>query len=210
MKWTPRYPDLLIIANGKFPFFSLLEGLQSDRVTIVAVDGGVNFCAEANIIPDLIMGDFDSALPAVLEKYRDVPQLYAPNQDKSDLEKVLEFLSPSSMNKMTVWGATGGRVDQTLANICLLTRYPEKVIYEGEEDICFALCRKSRIDCQIGQRISLMPIGLVKEARSSGLKWELGGKEMDCHFFALSNVCMSETVEIVFQEGHLIVCLEKI
>lgn len=209
MQWNPPYPDVLIIANGKFPSFSLEERLSRRKQTIIAVDGGTHFCAENNIIPDLITGDFDSVSPEVLIKYHDVMQLPTPDQNKSDLEKALEFIFSFSVGRVTVWGATGVRMDHTLANISLLARYPGKLFYETDEEECFALSGVTEISCKVGQRLSLIPLGLVKGVHSRGLEWELQGSDMSCHFFSLSNVCAKERVEISCGEGNLIACLEK-
>lgn len=209
MQWNPPYPDVIIIANGKFPSFSLVEELSHTNYTIIAVDGGSHFCAKNNIIPDLITGDFDSTSLEVLEKFHDVMKLSTPSQDKSDLEKTLEFIFSYSVRKVAVWGATGGRMDHTLANICLLARYPGKLFYESEEETCFVLSAVNQISCEVGQRLSLIPLGLVRGVRSKGLQWELKENDMNQLFFSLSNVCVVEKVEISLIDGDLIACLEK-
>ena len=207
MLWTPTHPHLLVIANGEKPRQMNRNFIGNEHV--IAVDGGLEFCAENDIVPDAIMGDFDSISPALRHAYRAVPQMEMPWQDKSDLEKALQYLFSFPIETVTVWGALGKRTDHTLANLCFLARYPNRLFYETDEELAFALLHTSTIECKEGQRISLLPLGKVVGVQTSGLQWEVPHQDLDRDFFSLSNVAMQDQVHISFEVGDLIAIVAK-
>lgn len=203
------YPDFLIVANGEFPSVALFREILKIPRALVAVDGGLHFYSQISCYPDLITGDFDSAPRELLDRYRHIPQVTTPDQEKTDLEKALELVFAYSPSSVTVCGALGKRVDHTMANLNLLARYPDQLVYETDWETCFALPHYIHINTEEGQRISLMPIGSVKCVNSRGLKWELREDDMDSHAFGLSNQSMGKSIEIEKKDGHLILCLHR-
>lgn len=199
---------LLLIANGTPPPLYLLQKLAKECDGIVAVDGGLCTCDAAGVQPSLILGDMDSALPSLLEKYKKVPQVPMPDQNKSDLEKAIDYLQP--FDHLIICGALGRRIDHTLTNICLLSRYPGKIVFESEEERCFALEKKSWLSCEPGQTLSLIPISSeVKNVNTQGLKWELKEATLSKHFVSISNICLQKQILLSFTEGDLLVTLNK-
>src|ERR1700733_10082718 len=101
---------------------------------LIAADGGANHCYEMGLRPDLIIGDFDSTLPHVLEAFSAIPQKRFPrDKDKTDLELALEAVYHPHIEKITVFGALGGRTDHTVGNLILLSRYPGKLFFEEDK-----------------------------------------------------------------------------
>jgi len=199
---------LTLVANGVPPPPHLLRSLVKQSKGLVAVDGGLIFCDQANLEPDLILGDLDSAPPFLLEKYQHVPQVKTPDQNKSDLEKAIEYLFSFPIKQLTVCGALGKRIDHTLTNICLLCRYPGKIKFESEEQQCFALLKSCELTCQVGQTLSLIPISSqVTGITTNGLKWELKDETLSKDFVGISNVCLQEKIRITIEEGDLLVTL---
>jgi thiamine pyrophosphokinase len=198
---------VLVVANGEPPSLALLETLLVGHDLLVAVDGGLYACLSCGREPDLLIGDFDSVNQTDREKFAHIPQIYTPEQDKSDLEKALTFLEGG---EITVCGALGKRIDHTLTNIRLLCRYPAKVKFETESEVCFALAHTNELACHKGQTLSLIPMSnSVEGVVTRGLKWELKGEVLDNHFVGLSNRCLQTSVSISLKTGQLIVCLLK-
>lgn len=199
-----------MIANGEAPSHALFFSVYDEKKTVVAVDGGLRACQHLGISPHLIVGDFDSAPPELRALFPHAFQKHTPDQSKSDLEKTLEFLFSFPLQSVMVLGALGKRFDHTLANTCLLCRYPEKVVFATENERCFALLPTCKLSCWIGQTLSLIPIGEVKGIATRGLKWELQQETLNIHFVGLSNICLSTEISIHFQSGDLIACLENV
>ncbi len=90
---------------------------------VIAVDGGFASLEAAGCVPDLALGDFDS-LGFVPE---DVPvKLFPAEKDASDMELALEEALTRGAGTVEVYGALGGRLDHTLANLLLLASFAER------------------------------------------------------------------------------------
>lgn len=201
--------SIVIVANGEKPSKNLISPFLANS-TLIAADGGLNTCIELGLIPELVIGDFDSLNQSILKKYPSIIQHKILDQNKTDLEKAFEFLFSFPVKKLTVFGALGARIDHTLTNICLLTRYPGKVIFETEYESCMALRKKSIISCKEGQKISLIPVnGEVKNINSKGLKWELNHSTLSKNFIGISNIALKKQIKIHYETGDMVICLTK-
>jgi len=200
--------SILVVANGEPPSPSLLQRLIQTHAYLVAVDGGLKSCLEAKLEPQLLIGDFDSVTDEERRQFSHIRQIHTPDQNKSDLEKTLSYLFDSGAKTITVCGAIGKRLDHTLTNICLLSRYPDKVKFETDHESCFALTKSSVIKCHVGQILSLIPASTrVTRIFTQGLKWELTGDVLSKEFVSISNVCLQKEISISFKTGDLIACL---
>ncbi|MFN0064637.1 MAG: thiamine diphosphokinase [Chlamydiales bacterium] len=209
--WIPSTPHIVVIANGEPPAKEILTPYLSDKYTLVAVDGGLNFCAKENLVPELILGDFDSALPSSLEKFCHVLQFETPNQDKTDLEKALEILFAYPIESVTVIGALGKRVDHALTNLYLLLRYKGKLIFETNLERCTCLPSSYTFSCNKGETLSLIPMdGPAQGIYTRGLKWELNNGSLDANFIGISNVALEETISINYTSGDLLLFINRI
>lgn len=187
--------------------------LIKERITsfplLIAVDGGINHCAELDIRPDLIVGDFDSADPKILKKFKDIPQKHFPrDKDQTDLEIAIELAFHAQVEEMTIFGALQGRTDHALSNLLLLSRFPGKLFLESDSERLFFIDREVTLDVTPQQQISLIPFnGPASHVHTQGLKWELQGATLHKHFFSISNEATQSQVRISFQEGDLLCCL---
>lgn len=94
---------------------------------VVAVDGGYASLGELGCTPDVVMGDFDSlgyvpqGLPDAVELHQ-----YPTHKDESDMELALCLAQERGFEEVEVYGAIGGRLDHTLANLQLLASFSEQ------------------------------------------------------------------------------------
>lgn len=198
-----------LVANGFIENDLLIAPLIKKHTFIVAVDGGLHHCHRMNIIPDLIIGDLDSCSSELLSQYENVPtQRYPTEKDESDLELAILTVQ-DRFQKMTLFGALGGRADHALYNLHLLRRYPHKVSIETEKETVLAINQKTQLKTLPGQTLSLLPLGPVKNISSQGLKWELSHAIFDKKLMSLSNVSIKDIVEIEIEEGDLICFIQK-
>ena len=205
------YHHILVVANGEPPSSDLLHCLLKKHDKLVAVDGGLHACLDYGVEPDLLIGDFDSISEHMRSQLSKTKQMHTPDQDKSDLEKTLEYLFQEGDAKttITVCGASGKRLDHTMTNICLLCRYPGKVTFESDTEWSMALPSSCTLTCEKGQLLSLLPVSPVKGVVTQGLKWELRGATLDADFVSISNRCLDTRVSISFASGNLVACLVK-
>lgn len=86
---------------------------SEDRV--ICADRGIVHAQKLKIVPDLIIGDFDSyksQLPENVEILRSVPE-----KDDTDTMLAVKTAISRGAKKIRIYGALGGRFDHTFANI---------------------------------------------------------------------------------------------
>ena len=83
----------LIIANGASCSQELMGQLLEWSPFVVVLDSAIDRVLDLNIKVDVLLGDFDRDFnpEAYLEKQFPLEIIYAPNQDKTDLDKALEL-----------------------------------------------------------------------------------------------------------------------
>lgn len=208
--WAPTSDQIALIANGEFPrTHSLISKIRSFD-SIVAIDGGLAFCDQEGILPHLIMGDFDSITNSLRSRYTSIPKINTPNQDHTDLEKAVQFLLQFNPKKIHVFAALGKRIDHTLTNICLLSCYPDKLIFETDEEILMALPPFYEFQCRIGTLLSLIPFnGTVTGITTKGLKWNLEQGSLSKEFVGISNLVIEQKVTLIHETGDLILIHQR-
>ena len=174
-----------LVANGELADSSALAMRIRAHQSVICVDGGLKYCYKMGITPDLIIGDFDSTSPDMLREFASVPiRTFPTEKDESDLELAIQSIYTPQVERMTVFGATGNRLDHTLANLHVMRRYPCKVYFETEREIIYAIDGESEIDCVPGQIISFIQMDdRTTGVTTQGLKWELKESRFNKYFF---------------------------
>lgn len=186
---------------------------------IIAVDGGLEGVKELGLIPDMIVGDFDTVEKPILEEFRSLPfivwDVHEPEKNETDTELALRKAIAYGCTHITILGATGGRFDHMLANVFLLYGClqqgveacildPQNKIYLIQDERTF---RKSD---QWGTYISFLPLlGQIKGITLRGFKYPLKDFDLD----AASSRCISNELEeesgtITFRDG-IAICVES-
>ncbi len=149
---------------------------------VISADSGLNFCREADIEPDVILGDFDSADPDSLRYFREkCPErirTFPAQKDETDTELAVWQAIHMGSDRITLLGATGSRLDHVLGNLHLLLPAMEA----GVE--CLILDEHNRIRMirdtltmrkaeQFGRYVSLIPVTpLVEGLTLTGFVYE--------------------------------------
>jgi len=81
---------------------------------VIAADGGYAHCKKLNIVPDILIGDFDSL--AEKPDIENVIQL-KPEKDDTDMMVAVKYGLEKGYKTFYIYGGTGGRFDHTLANL---------------------------------------------------------------------------------------------
>ncbi len=98
-------------------YLALLKGQST-----IAVDGGVRFFIKNKIIPDYLLGDFDSA-PRIPKGLRDKTTVIAhpSHKDKTDSQLAVEMALENGASEIIICGAASiDEIDHTLGNVFLL------------------------------------------------------------------------------------------
>ena len=118
-------PQTIILADGDFPSSPLAKEWLRECPYVVCCDGAANTYLRFGKMPAAIVGDGDSLLPEIKERY--VHLIHRETeQDTNDLSKAFRFCLSQGRRDITIMGATGKREDHTLGNISLLADYMEQ------------------------------------------------------------------------------------
>lgn len=118
-------PKCVIISAGSFPNIEI--DLQEGDLCI-ACDAGFKYAQQLGILPDLIVGDFDSASEAGADVARGIEEIALSDPDRivrlevkkndTDTLRAVKIGLSKGYKKFYLYGALGGsRLDHSLANI---------------------------------------------------------------------------------------------
>lgn len=193
--------NILIVAASPEP----IPDLPRDADFIIGVDGGYQRLLDEGIVPDVVVGDFDSYEgPPPEEALR-----YPSEKDVTDLEIALQLAIDRGATRMDVYGALGGRVDMTFANVGLLESYPGMVLHGMGQTVSLARPGSYDIKKRDGHYLSFMP---WKTATISieGVKYPLDRHPVhSAQALTVSNEWSEERALLTVHEGMVLVMLVK-
>ena len=119
----------IIIANGKSPKSKVVKHLKDNGAEcIIAADGGANSTYKLGIVPDYIIGDFDSIKPKVKKYYSDKSAIIKyERQNDTDVEKALKFAIDKGFKTVYLLGGTGDRMDHSICNLGIVLKFYNRI-----------------------------------------------------------------------------------
>ncbi|HRQ38507.1 MAG TPA: thiamine diphosphokinase [Chloroflexota bacterium] len=195
---------ILIFANGEINEVEWIRPYLESATAVIAADGGTRHLFRLNHPPDIVMGDMDSlpddARPWLAAAHTRL-LAYPPAKDETDLELALLYAVENYDDPLLIFGALGGRLDQTLANILLLTHpglHGRAVHLLTAHERAWLVRDYTEIHGQVGDLVSLIPLGGDAHiAATAGLQWPL---QDDVLVFGLargvSNVLMATSAAL--------------
>ncbi len=204
----------VIFANGEMEDATAAGELILPGDTIIAADGGAQYCMQLGITPDVLIGDFDSIADDALEGFRHAgAQIiqHPARKDFTDLELALQYAHSIGSREILVLGALGARWDQTLANLLLAAsegfRDIRIKLIDGEQEI--VLLREGiahKVTGKPGDIVSLIPLNDdVHGISTGGLEYPL--RDEPLLFGAtrgISNVLLDDSATITLKQGALL------
>jgi thiamine pyrophosphokinase len=205
----------VIFANGMMedPKAEAVRWIDPDGL-VIAADGGTFHALDADVTPDVVIGDQDSLTESLRRELRDEDTIFEnhpPAKDETDLELALCWTAEQAgVDEIVILGGLGGRPDQTLANLLLLAM----PVLE-RPDVWFAgggwVIRVIRpgpalhLDGAEGDRLSLIPLGGTAEGvRTTGLAYPLNDETLGFGpARGVSNVFEAREVTISLRRGLL-------
>jgi len=197
---------ILILCNGEPPSPELLSRNHSRTDYLIAADGGGDIALAMGYKPDVVIGDLDSFKK---DRHSSLEIIHKADQETNDLEKALELALRKQGTHMSILGATGRRLDQTLKNLSVLKQFNERF-----EEICLIdnygktqlLPHRFQQEVPVGTTLSLFPLsGKVTGITTSGLQYTLSGGTLENGVRdGSSNKVVSNPVEIYHTAGDLL------
>ena len=187
----------------------------ADRV--VAVNGGTAWLAALGRRPDLVVGDLDSADPALLAALRaeGVPiDEHPAAKDASDTELALTALAAAGAGEVVIIGALAGpRLDHQLANLMLLFNpglegiRDLRIIRGGTLVRAIHGAAQMTLEAPVGAQVTLLPVGGdAMGVRTAGLRYPLRREMLGIgRSRGLSNIVVEQPASVALDRGSLLV-----
>jgi thiamine pyrophosphokinase len=204
---------IIIFANGELPDLNKARRILHTDDYIICADGGTQHALALAVQPDLIVGDMDSLEKEQFQRLQNAGvaiELYPRDKNETDLELAIQRAIELNPTQIIIIAALGGRLDQTLANISLLTDLRLSTfdvrLDDGVEEIF--ICRDQvQVHGRSGDLVSLLPWqGAVSEVETMNLKWALHKEPLyPDKTRGISNEMIDNTASISIGSGLLLI-----
>lgn len=204
---------IIIFANGELPYLEEARRLLQPDDYIICADGGTRHALALGLTPQLVIGDMDSIDKdkwQALENSGVSVELFPQDKNETDLELAIGRAIELSPERLLIIGALGGRLDQMLGNIALLSDNRLSTLNarldDGVEEIFF--CRdQAQIHGSKGDILSLIPWGnAVYGVQTKGLNWPLQNETLfPDQTRGISNEMTENAASIKIESGLLLI-----
>lgn len=205
---------VVVVASGEL---ATGDGRHLDGAQLVlAADGGAAALDSLGRRPDAIIGDLDSAAPALVERLAAEGtrvERHPADKEASDTELAVRAALAAGATEIVVLGAIGGlRLDHELANVLLLAdpalsgrdarivrgAVSVRVVRGGERLV---------LDGRPGDLVTLLPVGgAVTGVSTEGLRWSLDAAALASgRSRGLSNEVVEAPASVRLKHGALLV-----
>ncbi len=146
---------------------------------VIAADSGMRHAGTLGIIPDLWVGDFDSAPPALPERLMAVPQRRFPaDKDSTDGELAIDIALERGAAALVLAGAFGGaRADHAFLHLALALRLAEAgievLLTSGAQEGRPLSRGRTVFDYADGTLFSILGFSELTGLTVDGAKWPL-------------------------------------
>lgn len=194
-----------------------LERLGSDA-TVIAADSGLHRAWAAGVSVDHLVGDLDSADPALVDRLGGSTVLHRHSTDKdaTDTELALELAralrEPAGDTPLVVIGEAGGRLDHLLADIALLasplTHGFRVRAHLGPTNVAIVRGgQTTTVTGRVHEIVSLLAHGgPARGVTTRGLRWPLIDATLrDGTTRGVSNELVASTASVTVGDGTLVV-----
>lgn len=204
----------LILTNGAYGDYSFCKNIDAYDY-IICADGGMKHCRNLNLIPHLIVGDFDSTNPIDLVYFEtlEVPiERFSTHKDETDTQLALQYAIEKGADEVVIWGGIGTRLDHTLGNVQLLysaLKQGVKVTLMNDQNTVALIEDAIELKGKEGQLVSLIPFSeKVEGITTEGLAYSLTEATLKVGSpIGVSNYMTRTTAKVTVKSGFLLVML---
>ena len=197
-----------ITLAGGGPFGQRDLNLCLSRAPVaVAADGGADRLLRMGVMPEAVIGDFDSISAAARSQIPDENQHLVPEQSTTDFDKSLRAIVAPFVLAL---GFAGARLDHGLAAMHTLVSHSDRrCILIGPSDLAFAAPARLELSLGVGEPLSLFPMAPVTGC-SEGLEWPIKGLRFSpAGQIGTSNRVVARRVVLEFDSPGMLVILPR-
>ena len=206
---------IIIVSGGNPPSKELMMKETAENTFIIAADSGANCLYEYNIIPHLLLGDFDSIDKKAFNYFKDnncIIDVYPTEKDFTDTEIAVQKALSMKPKEIVLLGCTGSRVDHLLGNIGMLQICLENGVpscLKDENNSIRLFDTPVTLKGSTGELFSVQSYGdEVVGLTIEGAKYPLNDYNLKIgQGISISNEFATSQVELKFKSGTLMVIL---
>lgn len=205
--------DICLIGGGRQPEQAWLQAVISQRQTW-CIDHGLDSCYQLQHVPELVLGDGDSATKAAWQWALDVQvPLEKHPCEKDDTDTQLALHKAAEENAFIILtGALGGRFDHAFSTIFSFGHSGLSGCIADETEAIFFLKDSSALELlpvQPPKAVSLLPLTSTAQGVSiTGVRWPLAQTTLNQAYpYAISNVQTASQMKVSLEKGLLAVYL---
>ena len=210
--------EILFVSGGRAPSVDWFKKVVSGR-KIFAVDKGIELCKACAVVPNFLIGDFDSADSSAVEwaRAKNIPvEKYPADKDFTDTQLALRrAVEIFGEHVALLTGVFGGRFDHLYSTIFTCAALNRKVILADEREVIFYLRGGASAEIKFFEKplaVSLLPMtSTCAGVTTKNLHWELDGATLTQNFpNATSNRADSDKISVRVEHGTLAIyfCFE--
>jgi thiamine pyrophosphokinase len=205
----------IIIAGGQVDASDGWQRWIQEGDWILGADGGAARALAWGLTPQVVIGDMDS-LPnkdrVILEERGSQFVEHPRAKDETDLELALAYAAEHGAQEIVIFGALGGRLDHTLANVLLLSlpslqEVQARIVDGDQEALLLRGGEAATLHGNPGDIVSLLPLaGDARGVTTEGLVWALDRATLRLGFSrGVSNEMLGDEARVQLEEGLLLV-----
>lgn len=205
----------LLIAAGNPPEKDLIKETASKVDIVVCADGGLKYTLDSGIVPDIVMGDFDSLPEEYFGKINSEVEVkkFPPEKDFTDTEIALKKMIDRGCTDITILGAIGTRMDHVLGNFFTLIEVHKEGatgrILDSHNEVEYLTLGKAKVNKGGFKYISIIPLEETMVS-TKGFKYEVKALTIKPGMtIGISNELLDEEGEIEIHKGSCFVIKSK-
>ena len=206
--------EILFVSGGRVPNVDWFKKVVGGR-KIFCVDKGIELCRACDIVPNFLIGDFDSANSSAVDwaqKMNVQVEKYPVDKDFTDIQlgliRATEIFGEHTAILTGTFG--NGRFDHVYSTIFTCAAIDRKIFLADEREIIFYVKDGESVDVKFFQTplaVSLLPVTNICEGvTTKNLHWELYDATLTQNFpNAVSNRVVDEKISVKINFGTLVV-----
>lgn len=206
-----------ILSNGLIRNIDFLRPFIDSCDLFICADGGAKFALSLSRKPDILVGDFDSLDEATLNHFARLGveiDRYPKEKDYTDTQLAIDKAVELCSDEIILLGATGSRLDHTLANINMLYYLYKKGIDAeiiDEYNRIRLLKGENILKGNKGDTISFIPFfGDIQKITLSGFYYRLDGVRLPKDVsLGISNIFAGEEGYVDTGEDFVLAILSR-
>ncbi len=204
------------MSGGEPPSSKLFKELNLNGALLIGADRGAEFFIKEKVIPDILLGDFDSIDKETLAYFRGKTEIETYKEEKDFTDTEAAFLKAMEYRPEEIYllGCTGNRLDHVFGNLSLLEKGERAGIscwlMDDHNKISIMLSSGTLLQT-FGKYISFQSFGgPIEDFSLEGVRYPLNGYTLKLGDpRTVSNEFEEGTINVSFGSGAVLVFQTK-